>query len=580
MGQIRFVDLCAGLGGFHRGASLARAVADGAPQFNCVLSSEADEGLRGVYAQNFGEELERTYRVLFPPARCVGHEALGDLWDEDERLVRVHGRIEALLESWEGADGNGDEMIVPPHDLLMAGFPCQPFSKSGAQLGFDDEESGRGTVFHLIARILEVRKPSYVLLENVGNFERHDGGNTWATVREWLERSYDVIATSHVGLNKGEGLLSPHLFGLPHHRERFFICAQRKELGGFERHPFPLTARSITDKAQREERQREVAVEASAALAAITQGSRLHASAEELEQAQLTAEQVGCISHWQALLSRIDRLGDSVESNPLRPLPSFPIWGFELDPWHHYPFEEDCPPALAYSDGQLKGYRRAAVTQAKRLGLAEPASGKNRETFHGKPVTEWLDAWPGYASRRNDWPRWKQRFIEQNRDLAWRLLEAFAGADQLDWYRSWLDELYEMSPSFQKLEWNCQGEVLDLWQHILQFRPSGLRVKRFRHVPALVALTTTQVPIVPRPHGEPHHGGDPRSRSRFLLPTEGKRLQGLDWGWTLPERHTRAFKALGNAVHAEVVSLILQKWLLGLDVGEPERVDETVLFPM
>lgn len=289
---------------------------------------------------------------------------------------------------------------------------------------------------------------------------------------------------------------------------------------------------------------------------------------------------MACIIHWQKLLSKINLFGATVDANPLRPLPSFPIWGFELDPWHHYPFTAKLPPARCYSDVDLKNYRQRAIARARKQGLGPPNSGTNCATFYGGRVTHWKDAWPSYVGQRTSWPQWKLRFIQQNRDWAWRLIEVFADRGLLDWYRRWLDSLYEMAPSFQKLEWNCQGEHLDLWQHILQFRPSGLRVKRFRHVPALVALTTTQIPIIPRPEGEGVRGSHEYARSRFLLAAEAKRLQGLSWQWHVPSRHASAFKALGNAVHAEVVCCILQKWFLGQLVDEAACDGRQRLLPI
>ena len=96
---------------------------------------------------------------------------------------------------------------VPPHDILCAGFPCQPFSKSGNQKGLKDQT--QGTLFHEIIYILEKHLPKYVILENVGNFERHDGGKTWNIVRLILERmGYDVAGTEHIA-SGGTGLISP-----------------------------------------------------------------------------------------------------------------------------------------------------------------------------------------------------------------------------------------------------------------------------------------------------------------------------------------------------------------------------------
>ena len=138
---MRFVDLFTGLGGFR--LVLERL------EHECVFASEIDIELQEVYNRNFSEG----------PA--------------------VHGDIRQSKDH------------VPPHDILCAGFPCQPFSKSGTQAGLKDKTSG--TLFHEILEILRAHKPTYVILENVGNFERHDEGRTWRIVKTSLERlGYDV----------------------------------------------------------------------------------------------------------------------------------------------------------------------------------------------------------------------------------------------------------------------------------------------------------------------------------------------------------------------------------------------------
>jgi DNA (cytosine-5)-methyltransferase 1 len=127
-----------------------------------------------------------------------------------------------------------------------------------------------------------------------------------------------------------------------------------------------------------------------------------------------------------------------------------------------------------------------------------------------------------------------------------------------------LDELFDVIavPSLQKLEWNCKGEELNIWNHILQFRPSGLRVKRLAHVPALVAMTTTQIPIVPRLNTEESlTGAAVGTKGRHLLPSEALQLQGFPPHWRLPKSRERAFTCFGNAVHAGLVKDVFLDWL-------------------
>ena len=595
--EIRFIDLCAGLGGFHHATDIAHAGQSRAagesqrPTFRCVLAAEIDDELRQLYVKNFGESLSRSYRQSFAPERVrrlldsthddrVKHAL--DVYGPSGELTRVHGDIRALV-SDTGDDlrrwPDGGEYLVPEHDLLCAGFPCQPFSKSGSQLGLDDT---RGTVFHMIAMIIEKRRPARVLLENVGNFERHDKGNTWRRVRDILQAlDYDVQATLHVGGAKGgHGLLSPHHLGLPHHRERFFMVAQdKKTLGSFEdrRYPFPLNHRQRGGDVKAA--LRALDERAKTALAVITK--REH-DVEDLSSAALAPDRVECVVHWNALLEKIAdyERQRAADAPTFLPLPSFPIWGFELDPWNQYP--ADANPMSFDADELTRWHRRQVRTAIRDYGRAsEFPPGDHREFLATEVLSDanrqrWIELWPAYARKRDKWPDWKQRFIVQSRNWGKALWTRLEQA----WLRIWLDGLYEMTASHQKLEWNAQGEDLDLWKLILQFRPSGLRAKRLVHVPALVAMTTTQVPVIPARKG--HAGArDKRARGRHLLPDEALLLQGFPATWHRPASRDNAFQALGNAVHAELVAEVIQCWIFAKDGpydehGTPLGADQTL----
>ena len=173
-----FIDLFAGIGGMR----IAFEKVGG----ECVFSSEWDKFAQQTYAANFDET--------------------------------PHGDITQV----ELAE-------VPRHDILIGGFPCQPFSHAGLKRGFEDT---RGTLFFDIARIIDHRKPSMVLLENVKGFTTHDKGRTMAVVKETLEE---------LGYNVFHKVLNAKDFGVPQNRERVFIVAiNKKKMGsiGFE-YPFP-----------------------------------------------------------------------------------------------------------------------------------------------------------------------------------------------------------------------------------------------------------------------------------------------------------------------------------------------------
>jgi DNA (cytosine-5)-methyltransferase 1 len=434
---MRFIDLFAGLGGFH--AALHQL------GHECVFVSEINDELREIYAKNF---------------------------------PTMKGRIVG--------DVRDAKNLVPAHDILCAGFPCQPFSKSGAQLGLQDET--RGTLFHEILEILQKWQPRHVILENVGNFERHDYGRTWAVVRSRLgQLGYAVRGTEHIG-SGGHGLISPHHFGYPHTRERFYIVASLDTLP-FD--PFPLGNRKL-----------------SPSFDGLVQPHSELSDRDTLET-QLTAQQVECINLWNELIQAVP---------PETAVPGYPIWGDEMDAT--YPYEGYTP----YAAGLEK--------------LRELMPGMQGVVSDIHEALLWL---PRYArTHEPEFPEWKVDFIRRNRN----------------WFREiephiplgWKARLKKLPPSLRKLEWNCQGEERDLWKYVLQFRPSGLRTKRYSSIPALVAMTTTQIPIL----------GPER---RFLTRSEGLRLQGFSDRHVLPRSYAAAFAALGNAVHVGVVREIA-RWLL------------------
>ena len=124
-----FVDLFAGLGGFRLALkSLGH---------ECVFACEIDTGLRDLYEKNFG--------------------------------MRPAGDIREIPVS-----------SIPEHDILCAGFPCQPFSKAGEQNGFSCPKWG--DLFEFVIQTLETRRPDYFILENVPNITKHDGGRTWRAI--------------------------------------------------------------------------------------------------------------------------------------------------------------------------------------------------------------------------------------------------------------------------------------------------------------------------------------------------------------------------------------------------------------
>ena len=420
---MKFVDLFAGLGGFHLAAKSIGG--------QCVFACEIDEKLRTNYEANFG----------IKPA--------GD-------IKRVNPKE------------------IPHHDLLCAGFPCQPFSKAGDQMGWKD--AVRGTVFFNIVEILRHHRPKFIILENVAHFVRHDEGNTYAKVKLALEKlGYDVKHAQ----------LSPHKFGVPQIRERMYMIGQLGGLNGFQ-WPKPqttgddLSIRDVLDE-------------------------------NPPDAVGLTEQVTECLNTWQEFIELFPKKEE---------LPSFPIWSMEFKAT--YPYKQD-----SLYEVELEKLRK------KRGSLGKTLNFRFRKDL--------MAHLPSYARYREDsFPDWKQIFIKHNRDL---YKNHKKNIDR------WLDKIKRFPPSLQKLEWNCKGGERNIWNYMIQFRASGVRIKRPTTSPSLVAMTTTQVPII---------GWE----KRYMTVRECARLQSMEKLKHFPAG-SAAMAALGNAVNVKVANLVLKNLLIG-----------------
>lgn len=178
--KFTFIDLFAGIGGIRLGFEAAGG--------ECLFSSEIDKYAVKTYSHMFADRKE--------------HTPVGDIT-----------QVEA------------DD--IPPHDFLLGGFPCQPFSIAGVSkyqsLGWNHgfQHPTKGTLFFHIARLLAHHKPKGFFLENVKNLMSHDRGRTWQIIRQTLEElGYDV----HARIYDAQLVV-------PQHRERIFIVGFRKDLG-------------------------------------------------------------------------------------------------------------------------------------------------------------------------------------------------------------------------------------------------------------------------------------------------------------------------------------------------------------
>lgn len=202
--EFRFIDLFAGIGGIRRGFEEAGG--------KCVFTSEWNKYAVRTYKANHYSDDEHVF-------------------NEDIREVTLSGHPEV---SEEEAYAHIDKLI-PDHDVLLAGFPCQPFSIAGVSKknslgrahGF--ECNTQGTLFFDVARIIEAKRPSAFLLENVKNLKSHDKGKTFRIILQTLdELGYEVADVHYEGSQDPKIIDARHF--VPQHRERIVLAGFRRDL--------------------------------------------------------------------------------------------------------------------------------------------------------------------------------------------------------------------------------------------------------------------------------------------------------------------------------------------------------------
>lgn len=435
LSQFRFIDLFAGAGGFHHAlASLGG---------RCVLACEIDDECRKVYRAAF---------PTLPEARFPAD--IRSLTRDSNGSARSLGQIDAA---------------VPDHDVLCAGFPCQPFSKSGAQMGVRDRT--RGTLFFDIMEIARAKRPRFMILENVRNLAGPRHRDTWNTIIEAIrDAGYRVSETPLI--------LSPHLIppergGAPQVRDRVFILCEQVEMGQ-SRLGNPPISRHGYSNSWNPARWRVADL--------LCRDSQI----DRVDRFRLSAKALAWVEAWGAL----------VRDLPCDNLPGFPIWA-------------DC------------------LVDVPNIAVGTPD--------------------------------WKVSHLTKNSDF-YREFRGF--------FDSWLrcrwgpqrQTVLEFPRSRTKFEWQARkahptsrGRMLE--DLVLQFRPSGIRVKPATYLPALVAITQTSVvgPAVA-----------PGIESfRTITPEEAATLQGIPAAaFRRAGVSDRAiYRQLGNAVNVGVVRTVAEALL-------------------
>ncbi len=434
--SFRFLDLFSGIGGFHHALQSLGG--------ECVLACEIDGDARKIYRETFDPGEEK-----FPFVDNIRHLTRSVI--DDEKTLFPPEDIGRL---------------VPDHEVLCGGFPCQPFSKSGEQQGIKDKT--RGTLFFDILQIIEAKRPPYLFLENVRNLAGPRHTDTWQTIVSSLRDLGYAVASDPLIFSPH--LLPPELGGAPQVRERVFILGVRKDkeegqIDNLVRFNLRMQRKKLWEPD----------------LWRISEYLEDDECIDKIEDFEISRNEEMYLAAWNHFVETIEQ----------DLLPGFPIWAFAFQ----------ATPQLA----------------------------------------------PDMASWEVDFRIKNSRFYVENKDFidAWK---------QMKWGTAQLT-VPEFPVSRQKFEWQARkkhpgrkGRTLrDL---VIQFRPSGIRVKPPTYLPALVAITQTSVvgPMLRR-HAKTY---------RKLTLVEAGRLQGLpDHLYQKKSVSPQAaYKQLGNAVNVGTIQRV------------------------
>lgn len=400
--RFKFIDLFAGIGGFHQAMRYLGG--------ECVMAAEINQ------------ECVKTYKLNFKTS---------------EKEIR--GDVKKI-----------DPSSIAPFDVLCAGFPCQPFSKAGAQQGFQDKT--RGNLFYTIMDILDAHpEVKFIILENVRNLA--DKSENWDIITsELMKRNFYIT--------KEPVILSPSDFGIPQIRERVYILGIRKDI----RNEKILSNGFIHfDDLDLEKHMRPCKM-----------GDAWTILEDDVDDSYIiTPEQERMIFAW-----------DEFRRETNIKVIGFPLW---LDSFG--------------------------------LGIDD-----DKTVFDAQ----------GY----NDMPKWKKRFLENNRKF---YLEHRAFIDM------WVEK-YDMTNKiklFKKFEWNCGTDVDDIKNCLIQIRQSGIRAKRPTYYPSLVAIVNT--PII---------WDEKKGHFRKITPREAANLQSFHASYKFQGTDAIIYKQLGNSVNVRILKIL------------------------
>ena len=362
-----------------------------------------------------------------PDSECV---FAADINRDCANIFKLNYGIESLCDLTKKS-----EYEIPNHEFCFFSPPCQAFSKSGKQLGFEET---RGTLIFEVFRILKAKKPKYILMENVRNLASHDSGNTIRVILESLhELGYRTTEKPLV--------LSPHQFCIPQFRERVFLPGIYAPEDSYK---------SLDIKFENLKQKEENSI------------FTIIDNDNKDESLKIRFEDKRTLAAWNEFYQGID----------IKTI-GFPVWA---------------------------------------------------DFFNSK-------------MNISEFPAWKINFIQKNENL-YKINKKFIDA----WAEKW-KVFSDFTPTQKKFEWQCGNKISSVYEGLIQFRPSGMRVKLPNVAPALVAIVQTSVI---------------GKYQRKLSLKECLRLQDFPTDFNFGNQNIHeSYKQLGNSICVKVLEEVTRKLL-------------------
>jgi len=479
---MKFIDLFCGIGGFHQ------AIKKYNEGYNCVFACDKDAKCRETYKENYG--------------------------------IKPEGDIKKI-----------DIDKIEDFDILCAGFPCQPFSNAGKKKSFSDK---RGLLFDEIIKIAKEKKPKFMFLENVKHIKKVSNGKVF---------EYIINEVKNIGyyIDENETIfeLSPHQLGIPQDRKRIiFVCIREdiypKKLDQLiQKHELDIDIQKYYVKGEKCWDYQGLKDDIDITL----KEKKIEEEAMELKKEKKKVKK----KKVKKKIPKISKIPKMIT------LPEFTteinydnIFETDKSKWEKYRIDETLEKIFDIWDEMITvfdvGEKLSPTIMTNEFYNKYKNDPRNIDESNSVVEINNID------TDFKELALWRQDYITKNIPIYNKYKEQWD-----EWYNKY-NEILKKSKLFYKLEWQVGKKKQNdsIYNYFIQMRQSGIRVKKTKYFPTLVAMVQTPI------YGK---------QKRYLTPRECARLQSFPEDFIINKIDKIAYKQFGNSVNVDVIYTIIKATL-------------------